>query len=177
MHSFAFHEVAVHAIGKRMHQSTNGRGTANSTLSRRLLSDSHLAAVSRLRLQRATQLSTPGLRLDRCSLWTTYMGSETSVHRSGQRGNPEGNLARGLEFLWGSLRLAASLKEGLSFCQGWTFSHLPPTPFVPQTCVISVSLHCHSSTENSQLSNFSLVPHFELSRPCIFCCGLLIPCH
>lgn len=31
------------------------------------------AAVSRLRLQRATQLSTPGLPLDRLSLWTTYM--------------------------------------------------------------------------------------------------------
>lgn len=80
------------------------------------------AAISRLCLQRATQISTPGLHLDRCSLWTTYMGSRTSVHRSGQRGNPEGNHARGLEFLWGSLRLAASLNEGLSSCQGWTFS-------------------------------------------------------
>lgn len=42
MHSFAFREVAVHAIGKRMNQSTDGWGTANSTLSRRLLSDSLL---------------------------------------------------------------------------------------------------------------------------------------
>lgn len=97
------------------------------------------AAVSRLRLQRATQISTPGLHLDRCSLWTTYMGSRTSVHQSGQRGNPEGNHARGLEFLCGSLRLAASLNEGLSSCQGWTFSHLPPTPFVPSDlCDISL---------------------------------------
>lgn len=137
------------------------------------------AAVSSLRLQRATQLSTPGLPLDRFSLWTTCMGSGTSVHGSGHSGNPEGNHTRGLEFPWGSLRLAVSLKEGLSSCQGVNI--LPPSPnllcaFRPvwylSPLIVILPWRCFS-----QLSNFSLVPHFELSRPCIFCCGLLTPRH
>lgn len=78
-------------------------GTADSTLSKVCFLIPICAAVSRLLLQRATRLSTPGLHLDRCSVWTTYVGSRAFVHGSDQRGNPQGNRESNREAIGWSL--------------------------------------------------------------------------
>lgn len=114
------------------------------------------AAVSSLRLQRATQLSTPGLPLDRFSLWTTCMGSGTSVHGSGHSGNPEGNHTRRLEFLWGFPQASCLSKGRPQLLSGGEHSPtFPQLALCLQTCVVSVSPHCHSSMEMF-LSTFQL---------------------
>jgi hypothetical protein len=74
---FAFQELAIHTIGK-IYLSANGWGWGGLTPFYEkdcFLIIPNCAAVSGFLLQRAARPSTPGLHLDKCSIWMTFKGS------------------------------------------------------------------------------------------------------